>query len=501
MAYGKRRYRGKRVFPRKRQLGSIAGGFARAVQAVDAAADLYNKARKFSAGSSMSGVLPITPPQSGRKRRLSTGSIPATRRHSVSSLGSDGSFAGSRRYRKWKKPKKGKKWKIIGFGKYKGPFATKLKSVSQRWGAIHGIVNKQEYGGVNKDDQCIYVGHGMADFQLNNAFGLSLVKFIFAAVGVHMANTNQLCPWYGKIVITRFDKTGDNKQLVTLTTLFNTTITFKTIATDMVGSGSADQLFHSSHVDQEVEWYELELYKLDDGSVPKYNLLKSWCLKGMMCHVYWNSVLNLQNVTQSGTKSGAPDQAGISDDAAGIWANPIKGRVYQSVGTWDNCLTWNQRTPSYNNGSISANSNVFRADRTSGIISTNYTGLKLAVPYDNKFKKPPMGFEFSNKCVVANVHIDPGDIKQHKMRWTGAFTFSTYHNKQRQNLDATANVNEHMKFGNVAMFALEKSIDMRTSATDRIQVGYELNQTIQCAWTYKKARTTETEYYIQGTWK
>jgi len=385
---------------------------------------------------------------------------------------------------------KGRSYKVIGFGKYKGPTYSEVSKPAYRKAAITGIVAKVEAGGDITDTQCVYVGHGVADFQLNNVISQSLIKFMFNAVGIPVVNVYQAVPWDGKVVITRLDKTGDNKALVKLTQAFTTAMSYRTLAFNLFGSDSDQKIFGNAHTDIPVHWQNIELYKTDEATADVDKIVGCWKMKGLMVHMFAKSTIAVQNITQSGS-TGA-----LTDDASSIWANPIKGIAY--VGqAWKNGFQYDCRFPSYTLPATSPVNNVFRADRTYGTFKTNYTALKLVSPYDNKFIKPPQGYEFMEKVKTARVHLDPGDVKKQSSDFTASMVFGTYHEKMRNILDTTQNSTEYAPFGFPCMFAFEKSVDMRKNAADLIRVGYEVNQTYTATWTYKWDRKTEPEYILE----
>lgn len=372
--------------------------------------------------------------------------------------------------------------KKVGFlGRFSGKFKTKGRKPKHKSLARIGVVLRNEQGGTVSDTQCVYVGHGCSAYQVNNAAGYALVKFMFNSVGTSICNIDHYSPWAGKITYSRNSKTEDGSALGFFNVPFDSASTFKAIALSLMGKTDPGVF---TTVDEILQFNLIEIHRADNDVTDSYYLLKSFNMQHLRFHFTYSSSLAIQNTTQSGVGAAA------TPDVSHVAINPVKGTLYMSKN-WLAGFVYKIRGLSNESRALNLSPSAFICTKGNGNIKTTYASLKLAAPHDDKFKKPPMGWEFDGNIKTARQHLQPGSIKKNKFVFKAMMSLSTYIEKYGRVLGGTDYNTDKFFFGPCNMFAFEKSLDSRADASDTIDFSFELNSICGCYVTAHRSNYTD----------
>ena len=378
-------------------------------------------------------------------------------------------------------------------GKYRGKFKGKMRKPAYRKKAIKGVVKRKEDGGTVQDAETVYIGHGIAGYELLDAVHISMIKMMFHDSGTEVTDVRFLCPWRGKIGLW-YSTAAAPQDDVENTITFDTTSSYVSLVSLINNS-----LIASLNTGGEARFHSYIFYKQDDleisGLTNNYKPLKTYDMSAMSFKANMTSSLTLQNVTKAGV-TGDLDR----DVMDNVTNNPLKGQQYSTKTKNYSGFTWQPR------GTVSM-TNVQRRQHPStiqflpgvgnGLIRQTHASLiSVGQLATDLFKKPPVGFEFGKNVRIRKVGMDPGDIKKLSFKYDLSKNYLKFIHDLKDWLLTNGTSVIGLPYGPAQMMAFEKSLDARNANDGLVKIDFELNQVYACTFRTAKAKRVTSVWSI-----
>lgn len=337
----------------------------------------------------------------------------------------------------------------------------------------HGVVYKQENGSVEATtiSNSVYIGHGVAPETVYRNVMRCLVKKLFALKGIFIENFDDVVSDFiwrsgsteieyriGYVYRTTTDSSAaasiNQYSFVISSGGTPTTTTWNDMVSGLISDIQTNIPDVSANYG-ELHFQRFFLQTYDGTDVSTDCTLDVEYLKFDIEVV---SHLSLQNRTN--------DAAG-STSILTTSNNPIIGKQYDSYGQWLNGFDLT-KTQSGAQGTFF---DALYTNSSIGIIATNSSDT-----YPQILKKPPQGWQLGvNK--VSSVMIQPGGVRDHRLRWKATISFNAIIQKLQKFVGQSIPlVPRRTELGFCTMFGLECMLNDRTEVTE-LQVAWELNQT------------------------
>lgn len=192
--------------------------------------------------------------------------------------------------------------------------------------------------------------------------------------------------------------------------------------------------------------------------------------------VVGNSVMTLQNRTNSGTAAGE-DHSGILDVAH----NPLRGKIYSGRGS----------TAAIKDGETTIASGLTSPvfDVTTGVMKFESDSASHNAGIINLLKKPPLPGIFRRVTKSAYVKLQPGEIKKSVCSSKYVFRLNTWFRNMKPQLRALAGGGftnpTDFPYGKNTFFGLEKECDIGGASEPEITVGFEHTLTMSAVASHK----------------
>lgn len=337
----------------------------------------------------------------------------------------------------------------------------------------NGVVYKAEHGSTEATTiaNSVYLGHGVAPITLWENIVRALVKKLFAMKGIFIEN-------FDDIVSTFIFRTGSTETEYRIAYFWRdtsdtsaavssaqysfaistagvpTTSTWNDLVTALI-THIRGSITESSASYGELHFHRFLLSTVDGANVETD---ASVDCEYLTFDVMVTSHLSLQNRT---------NDASGSTNILSTTNNPVIGKQYDSNKQWLNGFDLSKTQQ----GAQSAFFDALYTNGTVGIIATNSVDT-----FPQLLKKPPQGWQLGvNK--QSNVMLQPGAVRDHRLRWKASMKFNTLVQKlQKYVTEAVATGPKRIELGFCTLFGLECMLNDRSELTE-LQIGWELNQT------------------------
>lgn len=357
---------------------------------------------------------------------------------------------------------------------YKGRFNPKVSKKKVPYHQ-HGIVFKNEIGGIVTDPKCAYIGHSTDMRWISHrVFWEAMIRKLLKKTGVDISRVEQQGPgpvfWKEStiqhgIVVYWYDSSDEKLTGVKSFTVDGADLTVKQAAENI-----AVTLYPLVQAKPDWVFDRLELVQRLEG-VAFGNRNGSLMARTAKLNMKCCSTLRLQNQTAGiGT-------TGDEENANEVNNNPLIGKKY--VGSKSGFL------PTTRVGTLIGTYNGF-TPQGEGLINPNNPPFEDPTLYN----KPPTGGQFQYCSGTSKVYLGPGQVKSSFVTHTFKGTATQWLQTQRRVIAElgglllnSPNANTFNYVGKCAMFALERVIDTRTSEPD-IKLGFQLASTCMALVTY-----------------
>lgn len=327
-----------------------------------------------------------------------------------------------------------------------------------------GSVKSTENGGTTSvgSQNAIYLGHGPAVDEVYKSGLRSIVKLVMKQAKRNIDNWDEIVEFVPTVVsgeilrwTTSYKDNPATGQIVLDTTFdIDPAWTYNDL-TDQLENNLATAW--TNDYPKEVVYFRLYRVLTTSQAIPVAKVLA----KDVTLRFRFESRLAVQNRTLA--------LVGTDDhDADNIANNPLVGKLYYSKKRL-NGFKFKVARPSL--------AVPYVADKNTGLIKTNST---LSLP-DQTVKPPP--FWFFDTTWGKNIKENPGDIFSSTIDYSQNMKLNNFFSIFRH--EANNGTLVDVKFGNCAMFGLEKMLDSGRALGEAIALAFEINQKYSCAYSYK----------------
>lgn len=341
------------------------------------------------------------------------------------------------------------------------PFSKSLGKVTLAKAARSGAISKYETGGTISDPNCVYIGHSTCFVdEIVKQFARCVIKELMQQQGKGFAMWQETYPLLTNDYL-HFDYYQDASTTTIITpgaTLITPGDSFFNIANALVSVIQTAFSQPDAHVLRRIWWTTVSA---TGNRVAQVNC------KDFKMDYNIASTLTLQNITLAGSVAD-PD-----DNRNAISNNPVQGYQYSAKGNTfiprarlSGDVSYLPFRPAYNKGSF-----------------TNTAAASIP----EVLVEPPTGSFFKRCTRSGKVKILPGEMKKSMIYTSKKMSVENLFYVFKEYLAAPATYD--VKFGETRMFGLEKMLNSRTSENS-VNVAWELDQTITCAYKYKEKTYT-----------
>lgn len=348
-----------------------------------------------------------------------------------------------------------------------GPKFVKPKRASVNKFIKYGSIIKTEYGVVQTDPDCIYIGHSAvaAEKFLHSTF-LALVRTILTDLRVNIPSFDHPVAYFKYDIFYQASTNGviASTGIVTLTSQTGSAIA-DSIRDTVLGLCATGVYVHLQNI--QVSLFEPGV----SGANDTYTIYNFADLKFTTVS---NSNMQLQNRTIAAT--GAGDETSALD----VSNNPLRGKVYSG---------WSSTWPYRFNNDTTTNTPTLQFSPAQGVcyLASNLAGFTSSM--SAALKKPPPHTNFIRAKRSSYVQLAPGEIKRSHVKHVWSYTLNQMLNKcylycQAQNAGTQATA--FWGPTNCLLYGLEKLCDTGAGDEPTISVGLEIVQTTFTICRYKK---------------
>lgn len=323
----------------------------------------------------------------------------------------------------------------------------------------YGCVIKTETGGVQNDNNCVYVGHGVASGQIPKLLTRCIIKQLAQQMGQDFVSwEDQYLTAASKMQLSWTYYSDASSTTATQRNMAVTAnITWKDLADALMNDMRTAWAGTNKHVLEEV-W----LNETPAGSSQQVVSMVRCKDLYVQLQVFSTMLVQNQTLAHTGVSEG---ESNLND----IANNPLTGKIYEG---YSNSFEPKWRPP----GDLSYT--PFVANDSYGQMINDATD---SIP--TEIRKPPPA-SFWKRCTKSsNVVLNPGNIKK------VSFSFARgFHCNQLismfPNLFASVDADRVIDLGKFQMVGLEKVLDSRASE-DVVSCAYEINQTLKMRGRYR----------------
>lgn len=336
----------------------------------------------------------------------------------------------------------------------------------------HGVVFKSEAGSVESCNirDSVYIGHGVAPNTLWNNVMRALVKKLFSGAGIYIENFSDVVSTF----LNRVDTTDDQYRIkyywrnaVDDAAISEAQYTFVIATAGVPTVTTWNDLVNGliAHIRTNVpdsinDYYELHFLRFNlsiNTGVGTVTTLSTLDAEHLKFDMIVTSHLTLQNRT---------NDASGSTNILSTTANPVIGKQYDSNKQWLNGFDLSKTQQ----GTQPAGFDALYTQHNIGIIATNSVDT-----YQQILRKPPAGWQLGVKK-QSNVMMQPGAVRDHRLRWKASMQFNTIVGKLQKYVSVDlVGKPRRCEIGFTTMFGLECMLNDRSEPTE-LQIGWELNQ-------------------------
>jgi hypothetical protein len=372
--------------------------------------------------------------------------------------------------------------RVNTLGQYRGRFRRPRKYKTSSF-SRNAVKFTLEHGGTTSNNNCGYIGHGVAVDKINELMANTILKFLFEKGGFSVNNfqkkingdqsTAHTHPVYR---IEWKHRIGEGEQILTSFAAIGADETWATAAATLV-----NQLYASvTSSDEEFHLLSFTLYSLQDPLLPlEKTMVSTAMVNELYVNLHFSSTLNIQNQTLGTSAS--------DDQVTDVTNNPLEGKIYSG---WGNGLTLSAYNIS--TGPVDAD-NGFVVDHQKGVSKFSASGTNITAEMQAVLNRPPSPAAFNEKVRMASIRLPSGGIKKSYISYKKIFKLQTLFNIMLTDLRDNPQF-RRINIGKYELVAVQKLC--RTGTEQPISLGYEVNQTYSMSMWRRKIPMTPTHQIL-----